>query len=349
MPDFRASNAIPGERGTFRPPMLTPIEASRVSQLYEMMDEANERGWEQASVVNLAPWTQNPSSVLLKGLRISAVPLAQEAWDASLKLKLKSGLEVPYVQHVIANPEFTVLEQVTGTPGNYQGAIKNKTWWPYDLAKDVVVGNNSMQHRGGVLCYKGSHSPFKGQKQTCLKETARPDRPGKSEGCGCSNCVQELLEEAHQRNIRYCEMMFTEAEQAFASRNEKLIRQIRDYHRWATRYLRRTGVLEKEPAWLNEILTIQDKAPVFCQACGAETRRKAVKCQECGFIIEPFRAFQLGIFDLDTPGAVSTLRRCSKDQLKELGLYPEVKPLDEYLREKDRIAAKQAKKEAVAN
>src|SRR6266851_2330278 len=161
MPDFAASNALPGERGTFRPPNLTPIEAARYSQLVEMQQEAAEKGWHAASVVNLNPFSLNPPSVLLKGLKIAAVPLTDELWAASLKLKLRGGLAIPYVHHVIPNPEFTVLEQVTGTDAqSFMGSIKNKTWWPMDLAKDIVTCNNMNENRGGVFHYRGEHSPL---------------------------------------------------------------------------------------------------------------------------------------------------------------------------------------------
>jgi hypothetical protein len=303
--------------------MLTPIEQARQAQLFEMMAEAQEKGWQPATVVNLLPMTLNPPSVLLSGLKISGVPITEERWNASPKLKLRSGLEIPYITHVILNPEFSVLEQVTGTDAqSFQGSIKNKTWWPHDLAKDIIHCSDLNQDRGGTFWYRGAHIPM----------AANVDR---SHPLLSVDQEQEMLEECYLRMIRFLTTKFDEAEGAFASKDARAIKNIRDYHRWATRYLRRVGVLEVDPTWLTRVLTTQQRAPVRCEQCGSECNNDAIKCVApgCGYFLKPFDAFMKGMFDLETPGAITTLRRCSKGQLQRLGIYPKVKPLDEYLRE----------------
>lgn len=323
MPEYALGNTLVGERGTFKPPMLTPIEQARQAQLHEMIQEAHEKGWQPATVVNLLPMTLNPPSVLLNGLKVSGVPITEERWAASPKLKLRSGLEVPYIAHVILNPEFNVLEQVTGTDSqSFQGSIKNKTWWPIQLAQDIIYCSDLNQDRGGTFCYKGAHVPM----DTAIKRES---------AMATVDEEQELLEACYLRMIRFLTRLFDEAEGAFASKDARAIKNIRDYHRWGTRYLRRVGVLEVDPTWLTRVLTTQQRAPVQCEQCGTECNNNAIKCTApgCGFFLKPYDAFMKGMFDLETPGAVTTLRRCSKQQLQRLGIYPKVQPLDEYLRE----------------
>jgi hypothetical protein len=323
MPEYALGNALPGEGGkTFRPPNLTPIEQARYAQYVEMQIEANEKGWLPATVVNLLPMTLNPSSVLLNGLRISGVPLNEERWAASPKLKLQGGLEIPYVTHVIMTPSFNVLEQVTGTDlQSFQGSIKNKTWWPIDLAKDIIYGSDLNQERGGTFCYKGAHLPMSVFEREAGMSTVEQER--------------EMFESAYTRMIRFLTQRFDFASGAFASKSAIDVKNVRENERNATRYLRKVGVLEVDPEWLTRVLTTQDRAPVKCPQCDAACSRYAKKCTApgCGYFLKPYEAFMEGMFDLETPGAITSLRRCTKHQLQRLGIYPKVKPLDEYLRE----------------
>jgi hypothetical protein len=288
-----------------------------------MIQEANEKGWLPATIVNLLPMTLNPPSVLLNGLKVSGVPVTEERWIASPKLKLSGGLEIPYVTHVILRPEFSVLEQVLGTDAqSFQGSIKNKTWWPIDLAKDVIHCSDVNQDRGGTFCYKGAHLPM-------------DPHVVRERGMSKVEEEREMFETAYVRMIKFLTREFDFSAAAYASNDKIAIKNVRDAQRSATRYLRRVGVLEVDPDWLTRILSTQDRAPVKCEQCDADCSRNAIRCtaQGCGYFLKPFEAFMKGMFDLETPGAITTLRRCSKQQLQRLGIYPKVKPLDEYLRE----------------
>lgn len=323
MPEYALGNVLPGERGTFKPPNLTPIETARYAQYIEMQVEAQEKGWLPATFVNLLPMTCNPPSVLLNGLKVSGVPVTEERWNASPKLRLSGGLEVPYVAHVILQPAFNVLEQVTGTDSqSFTGSIKNKTWWPIDLAKDIVTCSDVNQDRGGTFCYKGAHLPM---DPHVVREA----------GMSTIEQEQQMFESAYERMIKFLTRRFDFAAGAFASKSIIDIKNVRDGERNATRYLRRVGVLEIDPEWLTRILTTQDRAPVKCEQCDADCSRNTIRCtaQGCGYFLKPYEAFMKGMFDLETPGAITTLRRCTKQQLQRLGIYPRVKPLDEYLRE----------------
>lgn len=320
MPEVALGNEIAGYG---RPQILSPLEAARYNQYVEMNIEAREKGWLPASVINLLPMTINPPSVLLNGLKISGVPVTEERWIGSKKLKLRGGLEIPYVHHVITHPEYSVLEAVTGTDaGSFTATVKNKTWWPITLAEDIIACSDLNQGRGGTFCYKGSHVPM----DPHIKREA---------GMISAEAEQDLFEASYVQMIRFLTSKFDFSAQAYASGNKLDIKNVRDAERSATRYLRRVGVLEVDPDWLTRILTTQDRAPVKCGQCDADCSRHAKKCTApgCGYFIKPYEAFMEGMFDLETPGAITTLRRCTKQQLQRLGIYPKVKPLDEYLRD----------------
>jgi hypothetical protein len=320
MPEAALGNLIPGYG---KPQMLSPLEAARYAQFVEMNIEAKEKGWLPASVVNLLPMSLNPPCVLLNGLKIPGVAVAEERWALSKKLKLRGGLEIPYVHHVITHPEFNVLEAVTGTDTNsFQATVKNKTWWPIALAKDIVLCSDLNQDRGGTFCYLGGHIPMDPHvKRESSMLTVEEE--------------QELFESSYVRMIKFLTARFDFASGAFASKSIIDIKNVRDGERSATRYLRRVGVLEIDPEWFTRILTTQDRAPVKCAQCDADCSRHAVRCtaQGCGYWLKPYEAFMKGMFDLDTPGAITTLRRCTKEQLVNLGIYPRVKPLAEYIKD----------------
>lgn len=290
-------------------PLVGPLEEMRYNEYVELVKDANTRGWEPASVINLHPFSVTAQGVLLKEPRIPGVSLEDDFWKSSLKIQLKSGLEIPFNQYVIANPEFTVSEKPAD---EFDGAamVKAKAWWPIDLAGDIVKQNNNLQPRGGVFCYKGVHSPLS-NPATAAHEA-------------------DIFEKSYAHAIAFYTSLFNEAERAYSSGNKELAKDITSYHRWTTRYLRKVGVLQEDPKWLTEVLSTGKGKPNICQNCGHQAHREAATCTECNFVINPFKAYQLGIIDLDTPGANAALRRCTKSQLEELKLYPEVLPLDEF-------------------
>lgn len=309
---------------------LGQIEQGRRNKYRQMQIEALEKTWDPASVVSMHPFVVTAQGVLLHEPRIPGVSLDDEFWKRSLKIRLSSGMEVPFSQHVIANPEFVVLEQVVGMETDAMGSIDSKTFWPIELANDIVGQNNSLRSRGGVFAYKGAHAPLQSDRPH-IHDKVNPF--GISIVCYCNDCVQKMADKAYADAIDFYTSLFQEAEENMGSGDSKAKQRVKPMHRWATRYLRKVGVLKQDPAWLTEILTTVKTAPTFC-ICGAECLREAIVCLKCNHILKPFEAYQKGVIELDTPGALTALRRCTKEQLTTLALYPEVLPLDEYRAER---------------
>lgn len=315
MAEHFAGNAIPGEKGTFTPPILTADQKHRLERYNRMVTQANTIGYKPWSVINIAPFTVNPPNIKLFGLQIPSVPISEELWNGAPKIELRSGISLPFTQWVCTTPQHDVCQQVHGmTDEEFTATTDNLTWFPEQITADIVLCNNQQEMRGGVWRYEGAHEPLSDSK-TREKEL-------------------DLLQEAYDNLLKYCEKQFIFADQAMGSMNDNLRKQVRPLHRWCTWYLLRVNSLKEPPKWLSEIRTANQAAPVYCEKCGIKQENpRAPVCSECAYIRHPYEALTAGIVDLETPGAKAALRRCSKKQLQDLGLYPAIKPLGEYLRE----------------
>lgn len=318
-----AGTEIPGVKDQVG---LGEIERTRVAEYRQMQMEALDKGWLPATIINLHPFSTTVSGVLLHELRIPGISLEDKFWDASLKLRLSNGLEVPYTQHVIAQPEFTVLEAVAGTEYDAVGTIKNRTWWPIELANDVVEQNNRFPQKGGMFAYKGDHLPMMGSGEHVDSVNVF----NVPIVCYCNECVQKMADKAYADAIKYYTDQFNEAEEHILSGDPKRAKGIKKMHRWTTRYMRKVGVLQADPIWLKEILSAGTQAPSKCGRCGNQSLAAALFCTNCNNILKPYEAYKKGEIELDTPGAVTALRKLTKEQLIELKLYPEVLPFEEH-------------------
>lgn len=309
---------------------LGQIERTRVAKYRQLQIEALEKGWDPASVISFHPFVVTAQGVKLHEPRIAPVSLDDDFWKKSLKIQITNGPEVPYSQFVIANPEFDILEKPEGGEFDAMASVDSTTYWPIFLAGDIVNQNNSSRARGGVFAYKGAHAPMQSDRRHL---ESKINAFGLAVTCYCNDCVQKIADQAYADAINFYTSLFTEAEENMGSGDSKAKQRVKPMHRWATRYLRKVGVLKQDPAWLTEILTTVKTAPTFC-ICGAECLREAIVCLKCNHILKPFEAYQKGVIELDTPGALTALRRCTKEQLTTLALYPEVLPLDEYRAER---------------
>lgn len=315
MAEHFAGNAIPGERGNFQPPNLTQDQQARLDRFNRLVVQANSMGFRPWSVVNLAPFTVNPPNIKLFGLQIPAVPIVEELWDAAPKIELRSGIKVPFTHWVCTTPQFDVCQQVHGmTDDDFTAVTEQQIWFPENITADIVVCNNQQERRGGVWRYAGPHAPLTDKTSAELELS--------------------LFEEAYTDLLKFCEKKFMEAQEAMGSTNEKIRSRVRPLHRWCVWYLVRTNALKETPEWLKEIKTVNQSAPVYCGNCGERQKNdQTAICKDCNYINKPYEALVRGLIDMETPGAMTALRRCTKKQLDELGLYPRIKPLGEYLRD----------------
>lgn len=297
---------MPEMRPHFNPPghpaysNATPSQLLRLNALAELHAEMSDRGFQEASVINLHPFPVYTSGPILRELVIERVPLDDQGWKRAKKISLL-GHEVPYTQHVFTRWEPIILEQVVGIEGDFMGSVSRKAILPFTLAEDVVKQNNGRETRGGVICYKGNHPPL-------VNPSTREEE-------------LKLLEEAHQYQLNYYTAKFEEAEAAFSNSNSKLNRWKEfTYNRYATRYLRKMGIVAQDPKWLIKTQSVGAPAPQICVSCGAESKPGAIRCTNgsCTYVFNPFEAFNKYVIDLETPGAILALRRLNEEEIVKL-------------------------------
>lgn len=298
------------------------VETERQNIYLEAWRDLSDRGWQAASVINLHPFQLYPTGVLYKELKIQGVPRVRDAWDAAPKLTLSNGVKLPYFKHVFNMPDITIAPRVQGSELSPEVNSGIHTTLPRHFAADILQQNNTPYTRGGVFAYEGDHEPFSNPKTVDVE--------------------MDRCEKAHANAITYYNQLLQEANNFHASGNSILIRELgkSKYHRWAVTYLRLLGQLAKNPVWFNDEAKSGPAVSKHC-GCGAEVPSAAVVCKECNHILEPYLAYKEGRFDETSPGGVLALRRCTRAELEELGLYPEIKPQAEH--QKDRAKEKKAK------
>lgn len=313
---------------------ISAMDHARQAQLRKMQIDAITRGYQPASLINLHPFVVTAQGVLLHEPKIPGVSLVDEFWESALKLKLSSGLEIPFQQHVIANPEFSVGSYTVGGELDASEVIGSETWWPINLAQDIVEQQNRMEQRGGVFAYEGSHAPMTGNS---VHVESGVNQFGVVMNCYCNKCVQKKADDAYDKAISFYTTMFQYAQDNMTSGESKDKKRVKKMHSWCTEYLLKVGVLKQRPSWLLEIgkfVAESTEKPLICD-CGTTALPKAYFCGRCNRIVRPFEAYRDGKVELDTPGATVALRQCSKAQLEELGIYPEVLPYEEYRAQRD--------------
>lgn len=290
-------------------PFLTPMQQLAADDYRNLCIEADRRGWKPASLISLHPFNW-PITGPIHGpdIRVPAVPLSQEQWDRSPKLKLRNGLDVPFAQYV-----FTMWRPSQGTyligTVDFTERVTASHCWPIDQARDGVHQNNLNEDRGGVFCYEGSHVPL------------AVNRPWDPEGKTRAQ-EQDLLEDAFAKQIVYYNNMYSKFSDAYMTRQttnswKDLVGKGK-YHRWIALYLYRAGMLKEMPAWYQEISAPGQKANEKCAQCMQNVEPGSVICRHCHFVLRPFDAFAKLMIDAETPGARLAAKRLNANELKSL-------------------------------
>lgn len=283
-------------------PFLTPLQQRAYAEYKRLETEANRRGWPPGSLISLHPFTWPVTGPVHQAdIKVPAVPLTEEFWGKSPKLKVSNGLEIPFTQYVFTmwrpSQRKYLVGQIDFEEVNESGHI-----WPIEQAEDAVHQNALGADRGGVFCYEGSHPPLS-RKETFDYERA-------------------LLEKAHAEQMVYYETMYTRYSDAFLTR--QTTSSWRDlvgkgkYHRWIALYLYRVGRLKALPSWYEEISAPGQKANEKCDQCQQNVEPNSVICRHCGRVMRPFDAFAKLMIDEDTPGAKLAAKRCTPTELKVL-------------------------------
>lgn len=285
-------------------PFLTPLQQQKRTAYLRLQEDAQRRGWQPASLTSLHPFSWPVTGPVHQvDIRVPAVPLDRELWDAAPKLKLRSGLEVPYVQYVFAQWKPQQLKYVVGQL-DFEEVSDSGHIWPLDQAEDAIKQNAIGADRGGVFCFEGVHKPGSNEK-TRDREMA-------------------LLEEAHRVQMIYYTDWYEKASDAFLGRQttnswKDLVGKGK-YHRWMAMYLFRVGKIPALPSWYHEVASVGAKAQRKCGACGHNLEPTTVICspKSCGWVADPYRAFNELLIDADTPGAKLVAKRLSTDEINAL-------------------------------
>lgn len=285
-------------------PFLTPLQQQALQGYRRLQADAERRGWKPASLINLHPFSWPVTGPVHQvDIRIPAVPLDNDVWLASPKLKLADGLEVPYTQHAFVQwkplQQKYLMGQIDFEEVNDSGHI-----WPIEQAEDAVKQNSLGADRGGVFCFEGTHRPG-----------ANPDS---------RKAEMVLLEEAHRVQIVYYTNWYEKACDAYMGRQttnswKDLIGKGK-YHRWIAMYLFRLGKIRELPSWYQEVSQVGGKQQRKCGSCGHNLEPTAVICspKTCGWVADPFRAFDELLIDAETPGAKLAAKRLTSEQIDKL-------------------------------
>lgn len=165
---------------------------------------------------------------------------------------------------------------------------------PIDLAKDILQqkmkSNTLIQH--GVVIYMGDHKPNE-------RNLAEINESRKK----MVKHMKKLVEDANGQWVR-------------GGRNSNIIT---DPIRYAAEYLLHHRFLTKKPEWMITARNQEDIIPE-CPSCGTEPARAAFSCRQCGWVLKPDVAYELGAVSASTPDGVRALARLSRERLKELGI-----------------------------
>jgi hypothetical protein len=189
---------------------------------------------------------------------------------------------------------------------------------PIALANDLV-GQLRPQKRGGLFHYMGDHLP--GENPKTKEEELK------------------VWDKAKAEMVRYMKQKYREAEGFYQQPARKGLSNIVEEHRLSCQWLLHYRFLTGIPAWLTATREEGD-VPDACPGCGQEPGA-GFACGNCGYIMNPLSAYQLGEIDDDH----HSLRRLTREQLDELGL-DYVMTKDEYREERRKQVAESGHKVA---
>lgn len=173
---------------------------------------------------------------------------------------------------------------------------------PIQIAKDILQqhSQNDGWIKGGLVIYMGDHEPNKKNL--------------------------EDIEAARKSMLAHFRKLVNDANLEFARPDKSGRRNITDIHRIAAEYLLHYKILKERPQWTVETRDEGD-VQVMCPACGAEPNKGAFQCKQCGWIVDPMKAYEVGAIDAKDVA----MTRLTRDQLNVLGISKEIVPetLDE--------------------
>jgi hypothetical protein len=124
---------------------------------------------------------------------------------------------------------------------------------------------------GGIMLYEGT-----------IEEFEEDERPAKT----------AVFAEEQERGIKWMLEKVKQANDFWNTPQHAQSRNITEQHRiCATRCMQFNRLGTKKPEWMDTERAAGDLVPP-CKSCGAEPAAGAARCRQCGFIIDPIKAFQ---------------------------------------------------------
>ncbi len=332
-----AGYVAPMNEGNNRSPaFLGETDRTRLNKYNEAWNDIRQRGWKPATVIQMQPWDLTLDGPVHQERKIPGVPIDEQVWTSQQpRITLKSGTSIPFTYHVILAPYITVNTRFEGSgETDSYASIASFIDLPITIARDCAQQQNRYRSQGGIFVYEGSDLPF---SVAAHKEQNAWTNQNEL------MLMPQAAEYAFEHMILHMHALLSQAEQAFAGRNEEKMREISGRrHFKAVQYLLNCGKIQKPPDWFTERYSTGSKAKsTVCPACRSRCAADAQRCN-CGYILDPFESYGK-LYTEEIPGGMLTARRMSKDQLVSLGLYPRIKPHVEWVADQN-AEAKEAKK-----
>lgn len=321
------------------PAFLGETDRTRQNKYIEAWNDIRQRGWKPATVIQMQPWDLTLDGPVHQERKIPGVPVDEEVWARQQpRIELKGGISIPFTYHVILAPYITVNTHFegSGATDNY-ASISSFIDLPITIARDCAQQQNRYRSQGGIFAYVGAELPFTIPDHQKLEAWVDHNE---------SKSMPEAAELAFERMTLHMNALVSQAEMAYAGRNEEKMREIAGRrHFKAVQYLMNCGKIQKPPDWFTERYATGSKSKsVNCPSCRTRCAADAQRCT-CGYILDPFDAYGK-LYTEESEGGMLTARRMSKEQLTALGLYPRIKPHLEWVAEKNELAKAVAKAEA---
>lgn len=317
-------------------PQLSASERDRLEMYEEALYDLEIRGFKQASVLRFCPWDQTLDGVAHNLKKIPGVPIDGEIWRTHQpRVELRNGLSIPFVHHVITAPYVSVGTRFRGrSESDSTAETKASISLPLELARDIVGQQNQFRSQGGVVCYDSNELPGKLlHGPTAGWVNHKEQMP-----------LVDAIEAAVSRMLIHMNELVNQAEQAYMSDDKNLKREVRgNRFRVAVQYLLNAGQIQHEPQWFTERSEGSKVKSIDCPMCLKRVAAGAVQCEACKYIIDPVKGYG-HLYTEESPGGMMTARRMTQLQLKELGLYPRIKPHAEWLEDQNRATEEEGKK-----
>jgi hypothetical protein len=151
---------------------------------------------------------------------------------------------------------------------------------------------------GGVMIYEGSLPDFQEEITDPQSEAARMFRKIEEDG------IVWMLGRVRQANDYW------------NTPNHQLSNNITELHRaCAARCMAKNRIGNQKPQWMDVTRELNEVTPP-CGSCGAIPERAAARCRQCGYVIDPIKAFM--IRDIDEKNVA--LQRLTRAQVEELNI-----------------------------